>query len=177
MEATQEALIPLKHWFDYWRFLILANVRPLSFQSIPTKLTSISTSFYSTPHFTSISLYFPWCFSFFTHVSSLKFLSRLKVLRCNSASSWDPLRSLSLFCIKLFFGPFSIMPHSDGFLFLALPTLELNWNAFTDCLLSSPIPLLLSEASLPPLRVTRTHFDLSFYEGALRLSISFFISG
>ena len=43
--------------------------------------------------------------------------------------------------------------------------------------LSSLIPLLLSEAFLPPLRVTLTHFTLSSYEQALRLPTSFPISG
>ena len=42
---------------------------------------------------------------------------------------------------------------------------------------SSPIPLLLSEASLPPLRVTLTYFTLSSFERALRLPTSFPISG
>ena len=42
---------------------------------------------------------------------------------------------------------------------------------------SSPIPLLLSEASLPPLRVTLTHFTLFSYEWAFRLPTSFPISG
>ena len=42
---------------------------------------------------------------------------------------------------------------------------------------SSPIPLLLSEASLPPLWATLTHFTLSFYERALCLPTSFPISG
>ena len=42
---------------------------------------------------------------------------------------------------------------------------------------SSPIPLLLSKASLPPLRVTLTYFTLSSYERALRLPISFPIFG
>ena len=49
-------------------------------------------------------------------------------------------------------------------------------RAITGCLSSSPIPLLLSEASLPPLQVTLTHFTLSSYERALRLPISFPIS-
>ena len=40
-----------------------------------------------------------------------------------------------------------------------------------------PIPLLLSEASLSPLRVTITHFTLFSYERALRLPTSFPISG
>ena len=50
-------------------------------------------------------------------------------------------------------------------------------RAITGCLSSSSIPLLLSEASLPPLRVTLTHFTLSSYELALRLPTSFPISG
>ena len=50
-------------------------------------------------------------------------------------------------------------------------------RAITGCLSSSPIPLLLSEVSLPPLRVTLTHFTLSSYEQALRLPTSFSISG
>ena len=47
----------------------------------------------------------------------------------------------------------------------------------TGCLSSSPIPLLLSEASLPPLRVNLTHFILLPYERVLRLATSFPISG
>ena len=50
-------------------------------------------------------------------------------------------------------------------------------RAITDCLSSSPIPLLLTEASLPPLRVTLTHFTLFSYERALRFPTSFPISG
>ena len=50
-------------------------------------------------------------------------------------------------------------------------------RAITGCLSSSPIPLLLSEASLLPLRVTLTHFTLLSYERALRLPTCFPISG
>ena len=50
-------------------------------------------------------------------------------------------------------------------------------RAITGCLSSSSIPLLLSEASLPPLQVTLTHFTLLSYERALRLPTSFPISG
>ena len=49
-------------------------------------------------------------------------------------------------------------------------------RAISGCLSSSSIPLFLSEASLPPLRVTLTHFTLSSYEWALRLPTSFSIS-
>ena len=47
----------------------------------------------------------------------------------------------------------------------------------SDCLLSSPIPLFLPEASLSPMRVTLTHFALSSYERALCLPTSCPISG
>ena len=50
-------------------------------------------------------------------------------------------------------------------------------RAITGCLSSSPIPLLLSEASLPPIRVTLTHFTLLSYERAHCLPTSFAISG
>ena len=50
-------------------------------------------------------------------------------------------------------------------------------RAITGCLPSSPISLLLSEASLPPLPVTLTHFTLLSYERALCLPTSFPISG
>ena len=50
-------------------------------------------------------------------------------------------------------------------------------RAITCCLSSSPIPLLLTEASLPPLRVTLTHFTLLSHERALRFPTSFPISG
>ena len=50
-------------------------------------------------------------------------------------------------------------------------------RAITSCLSPSPIPFLLSEAYLPPLRVTLTHFTVSSYEQAFRLPTSFPISG
>ena len=50
-------------------------------------------------------------------------------------------------------------------------------RAITGCLSSSPILLLLAEASLSPLRVTLTHFTLLSHEQALRLPTSFALSG
>ena len=50
-------------------------------------------------------------------------------------------------------------------------------RAITGCISSSPVPLLLAEASLPPLRVTLTQFTLFSHERALRLPTSFPISG
>ena len=94
-----------------------------------------------------------------------------------------PLRSPSLFCIKLFFGHFLLMLHSD-FLFLSVTNItkferlhRTGSRGFTGCLSSSPIPLLLSEDSLLPPPVTLTHFTLLSYERALRLPTSYPISG
>ena len=50
-------------------------------------------------------------------------------------------------------------------------------SAITGCLSSSPIPILLSEASLPLVLVTLTHFTLLCYERAFRLPTPFLISG
>ena len=59
------------------------------------------------------------------------------------------LRSPTLFCIKLFFGPFSLMLHPDSFLFLALPTLP-SWNAFTKRLVApSSADSVLSYLAFP----------------------------
>ena len=48
-------------------------------------------------------------------------------------------------------------------------------RAISGCLSSSHIPILLSKASLSPLRVTLTHFILLSYEQALRLPTFFSI--
>ena len=91
-----------------------------------------------------------------------------------------PLGSPSLFCIKFFFDPFSNTLHPNGFLQIGTKLKCLHRAAscaITSCLSSSPIPLFLSEASLPTLRVTLTHFTFFSYEQALRLPTFFPISG
>ena len=116
-----------------------ANVRPRSSQWIPTKLTSSPTSYYSAPASVSIqlqlflgsssttlfpflSMYLRWRPSF-SHVSRPYAVSLLH--------HGAPLRSPSLFCINLFFGPFSLTLHPDCFLSSALP-ISPNWNASTE---------------------------------------------
>ena len=103
--------------------LIQANLRHPSSQWIPTKLTSSSISSYSAPASVSAPLQFfrvtvDRTLSFSKHVSLLKakFFPRFMTLRCISASSWSisPCACPSLFCAKLFFGPFSRMLHPDG---------------------------------------------------------------
>ena len=131
--------------------------------------------FNPTPTFLGIT--FDRTLSFSKHVSLLKskFFPRLKALRCISASSWGPSKeSLSLF-YKALTGWFPLLSITN---IIKLERLHRAASrTITSCLSSSPIPLLLSKASLPPLRVTLTHFTLSSYERALRLPISFPISG
>ena len=94
-----------------------------------------------------------------------------------------PLRIPSLFCIKLFFGSFAYaspgwFPFLSAIKITKLERLHRAANrAISGSLSSSPIPVLLSEAFLPPLRGTPTHFALSSYEPALRFPTSFPISG
>ena len=140
--------------------------------------------FNPTPIFLGVT--FDRTLSFSKHVSSLKtkFFSRLKTLRCISASSWGPsMMSLSLL-YKAFLQPLLTYASPGWFPFLSVTNFtklerlhRAASRAITGCLSSSPIPLLLSKASLPPLRITLTHFALSFYDWALRFPNSFPISG
>ena len=169
--------------------LIRAKVRPPSWW-ILTKLTSSPTSSYSAPASISIqpflgsslTAFFPYS----KHASSLmaKFFPRLKVLPCICASSWDPSNESFSVLYKSFLRSLLTYASSGWFPFLsAINFTKLERlhraasRAITSCLSSSPIPLLLFEASLPPLRVTLTHFPLSSYKRALRLPTSFPISG
>ena len=123
---------------------------------------------------------------FSKHVSSLKakFFPRLKALRCISASSWSPSKESLSVLYKSFLRPLFTYASPGWFPFLSATNFtklerlhRAASRAITGCLSSSPIPLLLTEASLPPLRVTLTHFTLSSYDRALRLPTSFSISG
>ena len=124
--------------------------------------------------------------SFSKHISSLKtkFFPRLKALRCISASSWGPSKESLSLLYKAFLRSLLTYASPGWFPFLSatnLTKLERLHRAascaITGCLSSSPIPPLITEASLPPLRVTLTHSTLLSYERALRLPISFPISG
>ena len=124
VEATQGALFRLERWSEYWCLPLNPSKCEASFSVDPHQanlqlnllLLGSRLRFNPTPNFFVVT--FDRTLSFSKHVSLLKakFFSRLKALRCISASSWSPLRSPSLFCIKLFFGPFSLMLHPDGFL-------------------------------------------------------------
>ena len=136
--------------------------------------------FNPTPTFLGVT--FDRTLSFSKHVSSLKakFFPRLKALRCISASSWCPSKESLSLLYKVFLRSLLTYASPGWFPFLSATNhtkLERLYRvasrAITGCLSSSPIPLLLSEDSLPPLRVTLTHFTHFSYEQALRLPTSF----
>ena len=140
--------------------------------------------FNPTPTFLGVT--FDCTLSFSKHVFSLKakFFPHLKALCCISASSWALHGVPLFFCIKLFFWPLLTYASPAWFPFLSITNFtkleclhRVASRTITSCLSSSPIPLLLSKASLSPLQATLAHFTLSCYEGALRLPTSFLISG
>ena len=125
VEATQGALFRLERWSEYWCLPLNPSKCEASFFSVDPHQANLQSNllllgsrlrFNHTPTFLGVT--FDRTVSFSKHVSLLKakFFPRLKALRYISASSWGPLRSPSLFCINLFFGPFSLTLHPDGFL-------------------------------------------------------------
>ena len=117
-------------------------------------------------------------------LSMYEFFPRLKALRCISASSWGPSKESLSFLYKAFLRSLLTYASPGRFPFLSATNVtklerlhRAASRAITGYLSSSPIPLLFTEASLPPLRVTLTHFTLFSYERALRLPTSFPISG
>ena len=103
---------------------------------------------------------------FSKHVSSLKakFFLCVKALCCVSASSLGPFQE-PLSCMNLFFGTFSLMLHPYGFLSKLYQRYQIRTPSSSGqsrhhLPLVFPYPSLLSEASLPPLQVTLTHFAL-----------------
>ena len=117
VEATQGALFRLERWSEYWCLPLNPSKCEASFFSVDphqANLLLLGSRLRVNPTLTFLGVTFDGTLSFSKHVSSLKakFFPRLKALRCISASSWGP----SLFCINLFFGPFSLTLHPDGFL-------------------------------------------------------------
>ena len=193
MEATQGALFRLEHWSEHWCLPLNPSKCETSFFSVDPHQANLQPNllllgshlhFNPTPTFLGVT--FDDTLSFSKHVSLLKakFFPRLKALRCISASSWGPSKESLSVLYKSFLHSFLTYASPRWFPFLSttnLTKLEYLHQAasptITGCLSLSHIPLLLSEASLPPLRVTLTHFTLFSYERALRLPTSFLISG
>ena len=179
MEATQGALFCLEHWSEYWYLPLNPSKCEVSFSVDPHKanlqpnllLLGSRLRFNPTPTFLGVT--FDHTLNSSKHVCLLKakFFPCLKALRCISASSWGPFKESLSLLYKALVCPFSLMLHLDGFLFLSTTNFtklerlhQAASHAIIACLLSSPIPLLLSEVSLPPLQVTLIHFTLFFYE-------------
>ena len=140
--------------------------------------------FNPTPTFLGVT--FNRTVSFSKRVSSLKakFFPCLKALLCISASSWGSSKESLSLLYKAFFRSLLTYASPGRFPFLSATNItklerlhRVASRSISGCLSSSPIPLLLSEASVTPLQVTLTHFPLSSYEQALRLPTSFPISG
>ena len=140
--------------------------------------------FNPTPTFLGVT--FDRTLSFSKHVSSLKakLFPRLKALRCISASSWGPSKESLSLLYKAFLRLLLSYASPGWFPFLSATNItklerlhRAASRAITGCLSFSPIPLLLTEASLPPPGVILTHFTPSSYKRALRLPTSFSISG
>ena len=193
MEATQEALFRLERWSEYWCLPLNPSKCEASFFSVDPHQANLQPNllllgsrlrFNPTPTFLGVT--FDRTLSFSKHVSLLKakFFPRLKALRCISASSWGPSKKSLSVLYKSFLRSLLTYASPGWFPFLSATNIaklehlhRVASRAITGCLSSSPIPLLLTEASLPPLRVTLTHFTLFSYERALRLPTSYPISG
>ena len=122
VDATQGALFRLERWSDYWCLPLNPSKCEASFffsvdphqANLHPSLLLFNFFFRFNPTPTFLGVIFDRTLSFSKHVSLMKakFFPRLKALRCISASSWVPSKeSISLFCIKLFFVPFSLMNH------------------------------------------------------------------
>ena len=129
-----------------------ANLQP--------NLLLLSSHLHFNPTPTFLGVTFDHTLSFSKHVSSLntKFFPCLKVLRCISASSWGPSKESLPVLYKSFLWSLFTYASPRWFPFLSTTNLtklerlhQAASHAITGCLSSSPIPLLLSEASLPPL--------------------------
>ena len=193
VEATQGALFRLERWSAYWYLPLNPSRCEASFFSVDPHQANLQPNllllgsrlrFNPTPTF--LGVIFDRTLSFSKHVSLLKakFFPRLKALCCISASSWGPSKESFSLLYKSFLRSVLTYASPGWFPFLSATNItklerlhRAASRAITGCLSSSPIPLLLTEASLPPLRVTLTHFTLFSYERALRLPTSFPISG
>ena len=130
-------------------------------QANPHPTSSLFNShlhFNPTPTFLGVT--FDHTLSFSKHVPSLKakFLPSLKDLCCISALSWGPSKESLSLMYKAFLWPLLTYASPRWFPFLSATNItkleHLHQAAgctITSCLSSSPILLLLSEASLPPL--------------------------
>ena len=166
-------------------------MRPPSSHWISTKLTSTPTSPYSTPASVSIPLQLflesplTAFLSFSKHISALKakFFSRLKALRCISASSWGPSKESLSLLYKAFLRPLLTYTSPGWFPFLSvinITKLEASIARLVAPSLAASHPPLSQFSSLRLFYLPYSHpdsFARSSYERALCLPTSFPISG
>ena len=192
MKATQRALFRLEQWSENWRLSLDLSKCEASFFSVDPHQAHLQPNFFLlgsrlrfNPTQTFLGITFDHTLSFSKPVSLLKaeFFPRLKALRCISASSLVPSKESLSVQYKAFLRPLLTYASPGWFPFLSVSNItklerlhRAASRSITGCLSSSLIPLLLSEASLPPLRVTLTHFILSCYERTFRLPNFFPIS-
>ena len=189
MEATQGARSQLERWSQYWCLPLNPKKCEASFFSVDphqANLFFLGSRLHFNPTPTFLGVTFDHTLSFSKHVSSLKakFFLHLKALCYISASSWGPSKEFLSVLYKAFLQSLLTYASLGWFPFLSATNFtklerlhRVASHAITGCLSSSPIPLFLSDASLPPIRVTLTNFTLSSYDRALRLPTSFPISG
>ena len=193
VEATQGALFRLERWSEYWCLPLNPSKCEASFFSVDLhqanlqpNLLLLGSRLRFNPTTTFLGVIFDRTLSFSKHVSLLKakFFPRLKALHCISASSWGRSKESLSVLYKSFLRLVLTYTSLRWFPFLSVTNFtklerfhRAASRAITGYLSSSPVPLLFSEASLPPLRVTLTHFTLLSYERALHLPTSFPISG
>ena len=167
VEATQGALFQLERWSEYWCLPLNLSKYEASFFSVDPHQANLQLNllllgsrlhFNPTPTFLGVT--FDHTLSFSKHVSSLKakFFPRLKALRCISASSWGPYKESLSVLYKSFLWSLLTYASPGWFPFLSATNFtkleclhRAASRAITGCLSSSPISLLLSEASLSPL--------------------------
>ena len=155
----------MEHWSEYWCLPLNLSKCEASFFSVDPhqdNLLLLGSRLHFNPTLTFLGVTFDHTLSFSKHVSSLKtkFFPRLKALRCISASSWGPSKESLSVLYKLFLQPLLTYASPEWFPFLGVTNItklehlhQAAGRAITSCLSYCPIPLLLTEASLPPLRV------------------------
>ena len=165
VEATQGALFRLERWPEYWCLPLNPSKCEASFSVDPhqanlqANLLLLGSRLRFNPTPTFLGVIFDRTLSFSKHVSSLKakFFLRLKALRCICASSWGPSKKSLSVLHKSFLRSLLTYASPGWFPFLSATNItklerlhRAASRATTGCLSSSPIPLLLSEAFLPP---------------------------
>ena len=187
--VVQSSLNVLETWSNLWRLPLNPKKCESSFFSTDLhqatfqprlNLLGFPLLFNPTPKFFGVT--FGRTLSFGAHVQSLcsKFYPRHKALRSIATASWGPTKESLSLLYKAFVRPVLTYASPGWFPFLcntATNHLEVLHRAacrvITGCLSSTPSPLLLLEAQLPPLKLTLELQTLYSFERALRLPPDF----